>query len=134
MLNYYAFHILQRPFLWLEDSEYLQNVFNLWTLIEMVAKDSYPEQAKCNFVKLLTQSMHSEFLLIFYRKIKKSSIFFNENSLNIFVELFTPLIEMQNVKANEVHVLHAKCTKISSFYGSLESFNILPHVCLWGNI
>ena len=27
MLKYYAFHILQRPFLWLEDSLYLQNVF-----------------------------------------------------------------------------------------------------------
>ena len=68
MLNYYAFHILQRPFLWLEDSEYLQNAFNLYTLIEMMAKDSYPEQAKSNFVKLLTQSMRSEHFLIFYRK------------------------------------------------------------------
>ena len=29
ILNYYAFHILQRPFLWLEDSEYLQNAFNV---------------------------------------------------------------------------------------------------------
>ena len=73
----------------------------------MRAKGSYPEQAKCKFVKLLTQSMHSEHFLIFYRKITKSSIFFNENSLNIFVELFTPLIEMHNATANEVHVLHA---------------------------
>ena len=74
-----------------------------------------------------------EHFLIFLSKKTKSSIFSNENSLNIFVELFTPLIEMHKVNANEIHVLHAKCTKISSFYRSLESFNILPHVCLWGN-
>ena len=92
----------------------------------MMAKDSYSEKAKSYFVKFLTQSMHSEHFL-------QSSIFFNENSLNIFVELFTPLIEMHKVNANEIHVLHGKCTKISSFYGSLESFNILPLVCLWGN-
>ena len=77
----------------------------------MMAKDSYREQAKCNFVKLLTQSMHSEHFLIFYQKITKSSIYFNENSHNIFVELFTPLIEMHKVNTNEVHVLHAKCKK-----------------------
>ena len=29
ILNYNAFHILQRPFLLLEDSVYLQNAFNL---------------------------------------------------------------------------------------------------------
>ena len=29
MLNYYAFHNLQRQFFLLEDSEYLQNAFNL---------------------------------------------------------------------------------------------------------
>ena len=29
MLNYYAFHICKKPFLGLEDSEYLQNAFNL---------------------------------------------------------------------------------------------------------
>ena len=98
-MNYHAFHILQRPFLWLEDLEYLQNAFNLQTFIEMMAEDSYPEQAKWNFVKLLTQSMHSEPFLIFYQKITKSSIFLKENSLNIFVELFTPSIEMHNVKA-----------------------------------
>ena len=67
MLKYYAFHILQRPFLWLEDSLYLQNVFNLQTLIEMMTEDSYPVQAKSDFVKLLTQSMRSEHFLIFYR-------------------------------------------------------------------
>ena len=99
----------------------------------MMATDSYSEKAKSYFVKFLTQSMHSEHFLIFLSKKTKSSIFFNENSLNIFVELFTPLIEMHKVNANKIHVLHAKCTKISSFYGSLESFNILPHVCLWGN-
>ena len=98
----------------------------------MRATDSYSEKAKSYFVKFLTQSMHSEHFLIFFIE-KNSSIFFNENSLDIFVELFTPLIEMHKVNANEIHVLHAKCTKISSFYGSLESFNILPHVCLWGN-
>ena len=77
--------------------------------------------------------MHSEHFLIFLWKKTKSGIFFNKNSLNIFVEPFTPLIEIHKVAANEIHVLHAKCTKFSSFYGSLESFNILPHVCLWGN-
>ena len=41
---------------------------------------------------------------------------------------------MHKVNTNKVHVLHAKCKIISSFYGSLASFNILPHVCLWGNI
>ena len=76
--------------------------------------------------------MHSEHFLIFLSKKTKSSIFFNENSLNIFIELFTPLIEMHKVNANKTHVLRAKCTKISSFCGSLESFNILPNVCLWG--
>ena len=73
----------------------------------MMAKDSYPEQATCNFVKLLTQNMRSEHLLIFYRKKTKSNSFLNENSLNIFVELYTPLIEMHKVYANEIHVLHA---------------------------
>ena len=34
----------------------------------MMAKDSYPEQAKSNFVKLLTQSMRSEYFLIFFEK------------------------------------------------------------------
>ena len=77
--------------------------------------------------------MHSEHFLIFLSKKTKPSIFSNENSLNIFVDLFTPLIEMHKVNANEIHVLHAKCPKFSSFYGSLESFNILLHVCLWGN-
>ena len=101
--------------------------------MEIVTKDSYSEKAKSYFVKFLTQSMHSEHFLIFYRKKLSPAFFFNENSLNTFVELFTPLIEMHKVNANEIHVLHAKCTKISSFYGSLESFNILPDVCLWGN-
>ena len=72
----------------------------------MMAKDSYREQAKCNFVKVLIQSMHSEHFLIFYKKVQH---FFNENSHNIFVELFTPLIEIHKVNTNEVHVLHAKC-------------------------
>ena len=101
----------------------------------MMAKDNYSEKAKSYYVKILTQSMRSEHFLIFLSKKTKSNIFFYENSLNIFVELLTPLIEMHKVNANEINVLHAKCTKISSFYGSLESFNILPHVhvCLWGN-
>ena len=34
---------------------------------------------------------------------------------------------MHKVNANGVH---AKPTNISSFYESLETFNILPHVCL----
>ena len=78
------------------------------------------------FCKILTQSMHSEHFLIFYRKITKSSIFFNKNAHNIFVELFTPVIEMHKVNTNEVHVLHAKCKKNSSFYGSLASFIFYP--------
>ena len=90
----------------------------------MMAKDSYSEKAKSYFVIFFTQSMRSEHFPIFLSNKTKSSIFFNENSLNIFVELFTPLIEMHKVNANEIPVLHAKCTKISSFYGSLESFNI----------
>ena len=98
----------------------------------MMAKNSYPEQAKSNFVKLLTQSMPSEKYLIFYRNKTKSSIFFNENSLNIFVEQFTSLIEMHKVNANEIHIFHAKCTKISSFYGRFEKFNILPHLYVYG--
>ena len=87
----------QRPFALLEDSEYPPNALKLYTLIEMMAKDCYPEKAKCIFVKLLTQSacMHSEHFLNFLRKITKCSIF--------------------------------------PFSGSLESFNILPQVCLWGN-
>ena len=28
VLNYYAVHVLQRPYLLLEDSEYLKNAFN----------------------------------------------------------------------------------------------------------
>ena len=78
--------------------------------------------------------MHSEHFLIFYRKITKSSIFFNENSHNIFVELFTPLIEMHKVNTNEVHVLQAKCKKKIIFLWKFSKFYILPHVCLWGNI
>ena len=70
----------------------------------------------------------------FLSKNNEVQHFFNENSHNIFVELFTPLIEMQKVNTNEVHIVHAKCKIISSFYGSLASFNILPHVCLCGNI
>ena len=77
--------------------------------MEIMTKDSYSEKTKRYFVKFLTQSMHSEhFLIFFFSKKTKSSIFFNENSLNIFVELFTPLIERHKVNANEIHVLHAK--------------------------
>ena len=34
----------------------------------MMAKDRYPDQVKCIFEKLLTQSMHSEHFLNFDRK------------------------------------------------------------------
>ena len=52
----------------------------------MMAKDCYPEQDNCILVTIFTQSMHSEHVLDFDRKITKSIIFFNGNSLNILVE------------------------------------------------
>ena len=56
----------------------------------MMAKDSYPEQAKSNFVKRLTQSMHSGHFLISYRKKTKSSIFSMKIPL-IFLLNYLPL-------------------------------------------
>ena len=55
-----------------------------------MAKDSYPEQAKSNFVKILTQSMRSEHVLIFYRK-KLSPAFFSIKISLIFVLNYLPL-------------------------------------------
>ena len=75
--------------------------------------------------------MRSEHFLIFYRKKTKSSIFSNENSLNIFVELFTPLIEMHKVNANEMFCM----LNAHKFHLVMEVYKVLIfyRVCLWGN-
>ena len=55
-----------------------------------MAKNSYPEQAKSNFVKILTQSMGSEHFLIFYQK-KLSPAFFSMKIPLIFLLNYLPL-------------------------------------------